>query len=460
MSAAAATPTICRICKENCGILVSNSGEKPSITGNVDHPITKGFLCFKGKNFGDVHSSPDRLRQPMLKDGSTWKPISFEHALDLTASRFSRMKKEYGAQSVVFYKGESLKHQEITEYMRHLSYGFGSPNYISVGSLCHYSMVLGHSLTYGGIPAPAWDSLGLAMLWGANPAAASPRVYFNLKKAVQQGKKLVVIDPARTQTTKLADLHLPVTPGSDGFLALAFIKYGVEEMGVQPKPDQAYGWDRLTSMVRSLKHDDLLAKTGIESGLFRETAELIFRAGPGWSATGLGLELQPAGVQAIRAVACLQSLLDPNNRPAALFAGLKPLPASDGYPAMPAPIGSKEAPMMTTKKREGQGMFLFRAIHDGDPYPIKGMLTAGGNPLSTFPDFETHARILKRLDFSVVFDLFMTATSEAADLVIPASDHLDNMELHDYGPHRIALLGPGEAVVRRTHWVADLAAGV
>ena len=434
MSTGVATPTICRICKENCGILVSNNGESLRIIGNAHHPITRGFLCFKGKNFSDVHFSKDRLRQPLLRDGSDWKPISFEQALDVMASRFSRIKDEYGARSVVFYKGESLKHQEITEYMRHLSYGFGTPNYITVGSLCHYAMVLGHSLTYGGIPAPPWDSIGLAVLWGVNPAAASPRVYASLKKAVHDGKKLVVIDPACTQTSKLSNLHLQVTPGSDGFLALAFIKYGAEELGVAPPLDQAHGWDQMTDLVRSLHYDDLLAKTGIESDRFREAAELIFSARPGWSATGLGLELHPAGVQSIRAVACLQSLLDPNNRPRAVTAGLKPLPGSDRYPEMPAPVGSREAPMLTTKKKEGQGMFLFRAIVESEPYPIKGMLVAGGNPLNTFPDFRTHTQALKGLDFLAVFDLFMTETAQLADLVIPASDHLDNLELHDYGP--------------------------
>ncbi len=433
MGTGVTTPTICRICKENCGILVSDNGKGLRIVGNADHPLTKGFLCFKGKNFGEVHHSGERLRQPLLKDGNSWKPISYEEALDLLATRFSRIKEQYGAESVVFYKGEPLKHQEISEYMRHLSYGFGTPNYITVGSLCHYAMVLGHSLTYGGIPAPNWDSMGVAVLWGANPAAASPRGYANLKKAVREGKKLVAIDPAHTQTTKLSNLHLQITPGSDGFLALAFIKYGVEEIGVEPQPDQAHGWELLEKLVRSLHYDDLLPRTGIESGLFREAAELIFHAGPGWSVTGLGLELQPAGVQAIRAVACLQSLLDPDNRPGPIAVGLKPLPGSDRYPAMPAPIGSREAPLLTTKKKEGQGMFLFRAMQHSDPYPIKGMLVVGGNPLSTFPDFATHTRAMEGLDFLAVSDLFMTATAKVADLIIPAADHLDNWELHDYG---------------------------
>lgn len=434
-------PTICRICKENCGLLVSDDGESMRITGNHDHPITRGFLCFKGGNFGDVHYSEDRLRQPLLREGSDWKPISFEQALDVAASRFSRLKEEYGPESLVFYKGESLKHQEITEYMRHLSYGFGSPNYISVGSLCHFAMVMGHSLTYGGIPVPAWDSMGLAMLWGTNPAAASPRGYAVLKKFVQDGKKLVVIDPARTQTSKLANLHLRVTPGSDGFLALAFVKFWIEETGASPKSDEAHGWDSLTEMVHSLDYDDLLRRTGIESGVFRETAQLIFNAGPGWSATGLGLELHPAGVQSIRAVACLQSLLDPNNKPASLSAGLKPLPCSGRYPAMANPVGFKEAPLMTTMKREGQGMFLSRAIQQHDPYPIKGMFITGGNPLSTFPESRIHTQALGSLDFLVVSDLFMTATAKVADLVIPASDHLDNMELHDYGQTGSPYLG-------------------
>lgn len=403
------------------------------ISGNPEHPVSKGFICFRAKNFAEVHSSPDRLRRPLLRKGSGWGEISFEDAVELLASRMNESKDKYGAQSVVFYKGEPLKHQEILQYMRHLACGFGTPNFITCSSLCHESMALGHGLTYGGIPGPDFERMKIALIWGANPLVSHARMSGSLRKAVRKGTKLVVIDPSRTQTAQLATIHLRVTPGSDGFLALAFIKHAAENGFMALDPPIQNGNRALESLVRGLSYGKLLEKTGISESRFFEAARLIFENLPGWIQTGLGLELQPNGVQTIRAIASLQSVLDPENRPSPLSARTSPLPGMDLYPDMPEPIGSRENPIYTDWLKEGQGMYLSRAILCDDPYPVRAMLIAGGNPLLTFPGSNLHAQAFRKLDFLAVFDLFMTETAKAADLIIPAADFLENLELHDYG---------------------------
>jgi len=426
-------PTICKICDEHCGILVADDGRKMAITGNRVHPISKGFICFKGKNFGEVHYSPRRLKRPLLKKKSGWEEISFENALAVLASNFQRCKKDFGPESVVLYKGEGLKHFEIATYMRHLANGFGTPNYVSVGSLCHYSQTLGHSLTYGGKPVPDFERVGVTLVWGANPAVSSPRTFGELRKAIRRGMKLVVFDPTCTQTAEIAHAHLRLRPGSDGFLAMALIKHAIEDAGIRPQDDLAEGWDELVGLVGQLRYADLLEKTDIGKPQFKAATELIFDNLPGWTRVGLGLEHRPGGVQTIRTAACLQSLLDPTNRPAHVSARLKPLPGADRYPAMNSWIGAGEFPLFTKGRREGQGMLLNKAILDDDPYPVRAMLIAGGNPMVTFPSVHSQGEALSKLDFLSVFDLFMTPTARLANLVFPAADHLDNLELHDYG---------------------------
>jgi len=100
---------------------------------------------------------------------------------------------------------------------------------------------------------------------------------------------------------------------------------------------------------------------------------------------------------------------------------------------MNSSIGAGETPLFTKGRREGQGMLLTRAILEDDPYPVRAMLVAGGNPMVTFPSVRSQQEALKKLDFLAVFDLFMTPTARLADLVFPAADQLDNLELHDYG---------------------------
>ena len=361
----------------------------------------------------------------------------------------------YGPESVVFYKGESLKHQEIDDYFRHLSYGFGTPNYISVGSLCNSSLTLAYGLTNGGIPVPDFQRVNLTIAWGTNPAISSVRMFDALSKARTKGMKLIAIDPALTQTARAADLHLPITPGSDGFLALAFIKYAIERGCINHQPAHENGWAQLASLVCGLSFDELLSRTGIRSADFENASSLIFGNTPGWILAGLGVELQPCGLQSIRAIASLQALLDPEHAPRPAPFHLKPLLGTELYADMREPIGAKEAPIFTGQLQEAQGMYLSRAILQNDPYPVKAMLVAGGNPALTFPDAKTQARAFQNLDFLAVFDLFMTPTARMADLVFPASDFLENLELHDYGWGGEPYLGLVQPVTSdRTGWPA------
>ena len=409
--------------------------------GNPLHPVSNGFICPRGMNFGEVHYAANRLRFPLLKKGSGWMKISYEEALEILASNLQSCKEKYGAESIAVYEGESLKHQEITQYLSHLAFGFGTPNFISVGSLCQFSVELGHGLTYGEIPLPDFQRMKTAIVWGANPAASSFRLFRALNQAVMDGTNLIIIDPSRTETAKIADLHLPVTPGSDGFLALAFIKYAIEKAQMKPQSPVAEGWDELKELVHSVSYRSLLERTGIPEDDFNEASVLIFENLPGWILTGLGLELNPCGVQSIRAIASLQSLLDLQHPPPSYTYKLKPLPGKHLYPDKPNPIGAKESPLYIHGNQEGQGMYLARAILDHDPYPVKAMLITGGNPILTFPDSKTQTKAFQELDFLAVFDLFMTPTAQLANLVFPAADFLENLELHDYGQSGRPYLG-------------------
>jgi anaerobic selenocysteine-containing dehydrogenase len=131
------------------------------------------------------------------------------------------------------------------------------------------------------------------------------------------------------------------------------------------------------------------------------------------------------------------------------------LPGKDFYPDRPDPIGTKESPLYIHGNQEGQGMYLAKAILDHDPYPVRAMFIAGGNPILTFPDSKTQTKALQKLDFLAVFDVFMTPTAQLANLVFPASDFLENLELHDYGQGGRPYLGLIKPVAATTKgWAA------
>ena len=437
-------PSLCRVCKEYCGILAGHDGTRTIIKGNPEHPISKGFLCPRGVHYGEVHDSPERLEQPLLRRKSGFTPIAMEDALDILAQRLQQVAKEHGPRSLSFYKGEALKHQEVTAFMKHFAYALGSPNYYSVSCICHYAMNLAHSLTYGGIPAPDFGALRSLLIWGANPAVSTPRSFLALKAAHQAGAPLVVVDPTLSKTAREADLHLAVKPGRDGMLALAFLKRAAEA-GIEPPAGRSVGWEQMRAMLDGLDTGDLLAACGVGREQFSRAAELVLQNRPTHVIAGLGLELQPHGVQTIRSVACLHALLNPGLAPSRGWGKLPPLPGAENYPQRSIPVGADRAPIYINRVEEAQGMYLPDAVLKGKPYPVKALFAAGGDPMMTYPEPDLQAKVLDSLEFLAVFDLFLTPTARRADLVIPAADILNWTELHDYGGmgfERLGLIQP------------------
>ena len=442
--APALKPSLCRVCKEYCGILAGHDGTRTIIKGNPDHPISKGFLCPRGVHYGEVHDSPERLATPLLRRKSGFEPIAMDDALDILAQRLKQAAKEHGPQSLGFYKGEALKHQEVTAFMQHFSYALGSPNYYSVSCICHYAMNLAHSLTYGGIPAPDFANLRSVLIWGANPAVSTPRSFGSLKAAHEKGAPLIVVDPTRSKTAREADLHLALKPGRDGLLALAFLKRAADA-GIEPPAGRSVGWGEMRAMLDGLDTNGLLADCGMDRARFEQAAELLFNNRPTHVIAGLGLELQPHGVQTIRAVACLHALLNPGLEPSRGWGKLPPLPGAENYPDRLRPVGADQAPIYIRRVGEAQGMYLPDAVLKGKPYPVKALFAAGGDPMMTYPDPALQAKVLGSLDFLAVSDLFLTPTARLADLVIPAADTLNWLELHDYGGmgfERLGLIRP------------------
>ncbi|WP_163340322.1 molybdopterin-dependent oxidoreductase [Desulfopila sp. IMCC35008] len=434
-------PTTCRICSENCGLLIREHSDRTEVSGNPAHPISKGFVCLRAKNYGHIHRSPKRLKRPMLKQGDRFEPISYEDSISILAQKITETKSAYGAESICFYKGESLKHQEIAYYLKHLAYGIGSPNYISVGSLCNTSMTMGHGMTYGGTPSPDFTNSQSAFLWGTNPAISSPRTFSSLIKYRKTKKfKLVVVDPTRTQTARAADIHLQVKPGGDGFLALAFLKIAMEKKGLEPCRENV-GFEQLKDMLSTYSLEHLLEEAGLNKDGVEEAWDLLYENRQTWTKTGLGIELKPTGVQTIRAIACLNSFLN-DSGPRPFMFPLNPLPGKDLYPErLKESVGNSSTPLFTGGNVQGHGMFWDKAILHDDPYTLKFMLIMGGNPALTFPDSAAQKKSLSGLEFLAVFDLFMTETAQLADLILPAADMFDTLELHDYGSQGHPYLG-------------------
>lgn len=228
----------CPQCKAMCPtIAVIERGLFTKVLPDWNHP-NSSKLCPKGLAGPELVYSKSRLRFPMRRTrpkGNTdagWQRISWDEALDQIADRLNRLKGEFGAESVAFYRpsnGGSASKDWVPWFQR-LAHAFGSPNIVFTTHICNWHKDIASAYTYGvGIPDPEFEKSGCILIWGHNPHNTWPTHVRDIERGLRNGAKLVVIDPRRTELAERADLWLQVHPGNDLALALSMIHVMIGE---------------------------------------------------------------------------------------------------------------------------------------------------------------------------------------------------------------------------------------
>lgn len=243
-----ATHTTCPYCGVGCGVVasVNNVTGDVSVKGDVDHPANFGKLCSKGNNLAETLGTQRRLTQPYYQDKSiTMQPHLLSQAdqglikqeadwdtiLDEVADRLSHTITEHGPESVMFYVSGQLLTEDYYVANKFMKGFIGSNNIDSNSRLCMSSAVAGHKRAFGADLVPGsytdFEDCDLLVLVGSNMAWCHPILFARFLEAKQKdpNKKLIVIDPRRTASCEFADLHLPITPGSDTHLYNGLLKF-------------------------------------------------------------------------------------------------------------------------------------------------------------------------------------------------------------------------------------------
>jgi len=212
-----AIATTCPYCGVGCGVVAMVTGERTvTITGDPAHPANGGRLCSKGTHLGETVGLEGRLLHPMIGD----RRAGWDEALDVVAQRFSHAAARFGPDSVAFYVSGQILTEDYYVANKLMKGFIGSGNIDTNSRLCMSSAVSAHLRAFGEDVVPACyddlDQADLILLVGSNTAWCHPIVWQRIEKArAARGTKLVVIDPRRTETADLADLHLALRPGSD-----------------------------------------------------------------------------------------------------------------------------------------------------------------------------------------------------------------------------------------------------
>ena len=434
----------CHLCEAICGVVIETEGsEIISIKGDADDPLSRGHICPKAVALQDIHSDPDRLRQPVKRvrnDDGVYEhqPIEWNEALDLAAQGLIKTIKNHGVDAVGIYMGNPTVHNY--GMMTHQSALFkhirtrNRYSATSVDQLPHHLISLwlfGHKLMF---PIPDIDRTDYFLMIGANPVASNgsiwtvPDVRKRIKSLTERGGKLVVIDPRRTETAELATAHHAIRPGADAALLLAMVHVLFRDDLVRTGhlTDFVDGIDEIRQAVVSYTPDWAASHTGMDETVITELAHDFAGAGRAICYGRMGVSTQRFGTLcqwAIQVINVLTGNLDREG--GSLFA----LPAVDQVlGTSPGGFGrhTSRVRQLPEFDRELPVACLAEEITTPGDGKIRALFTGAGNPVLSTPSGDALDDALEELEFMVSLDPWINETTRHADVILPPTSPLEH----------------------------------
>lgn len=446
------TKSTCPYCGVGCGVIIESAGAQiTGVRGDPAHPANFGRLCTKGST---LHLSATaevtlqtRLLQPMRRTarGATPANVGWNDALDTATHKFAQVIRDHGPDAVGFYLSGQLLTEDYYVFNK-LAKGLIGTNNIDTNSrLCMSSAVAGYKKTLGADAPPAcyedFDAAQCLFIVGSNTAWAHPILFRRIEdaKRANPALKIVVVDPRRTDTCEIADLHLAIQPGTDVMLFHGLLHLMLWEGWTQPGYIAAHthGFEALKRTVRDCTPERVAQVCGIDRNDLLETARLFATSAATLSLYCQGLNQSSSGTAKNAALINLHLATAQIGRPGAGPFSLTGQPNAMGgrevggmanllgahrdlaNPAHRAEVaalwGVQDIPATPGKT----AVEMFQAAADGE---IRALWIACTNPAQSMPDQATVRRALERCEFVVVQEAFATtATCAFADLLLPAT---------------------------------------
>jgi assimilatory nitrate reductase catalytic subunit len=475
------TRSTCPYCGVGCGVIIESDG--PQITGvrgDPDHPANFGKLCTKGSTL-HLTATPAitrqaRLLQPMqrLRRGQEPVAMGWDAALDLTATRFAQTIAEHGPDAVGFYISGQLLTEDYYVFNKLAKGLIGTNNVDTNSRLCMSSAVAGYKLTLGADAPPAcYDDVNHAaclFIVGSNAAYAHPVLFRRIEEAKRQnpGMKVIVADPRRTDTAELADLYLPLQPGTDVMLFHGLLHIMLWEGWTDASYIAAHtsGFDALKALVRDCTPDLVAQTCGLSKDDLFTAAQWFAQSPATLSLYCQGLNQSSSGTAKNATLINLHLATGHIGKPGAGPFSLTGQPNAMGgrevgglanllsahrdlaNPQHRAEVAALWGVADVPSKPGKTAVEMFQAAADGE---IKALWIACTNPAQSMPDQATVRRALKRAEFVVVQEAFTTAaTCDFADLLLPATTWGEKEGTVTNSERRIsrvraAVTAPGEA---------------
>jgi anaerobic selenocysteine-containing dehydrogenase len=414
-------------CPDTCSMVYEvKGGRLVDVRGNKEHPMTRGGLCVKLKDFHDHHANPDRLLYPMRRTGpkgsNQFERITWDEAITTIGKNWRDIIAKYGAQAIMpqSYLGNMGLVQGINSgdpFFNRLGTTVNEKTFCASGSSTAWLLTVGPT---GGVDPESFVHSKFIVIWACNSISTNLHHWPFVLEAQKRGAKVVVIDSYKSRTAKAGDWHLAPKPGTDGALAMGIINSII----CQGLTDQDYvgkhthGYEELKARAAEFTPEYVEKITGVNAAEIKQFAKEFATAQPSVIRIGVALERSAGGGQAIRAVCSLPALVGSWKH---VGGGLLQMPLWD-FPVDWAKVS--RADWIQPGTRVVNNLRLGAALTGEmklDP-PIKSLFVYCTNPVSQAPETNKIVAGLKREDlFTVVAEHFLTDTAKYADIVLPAA---------------------------------------
>jgi anaerobic selenocysteine-containing dehydrogenase len=474
----------CNICEAMCGLIITHTEDEViSIRPDPDDPLSRGHICPKAVALQDFRTDLDRVTAPMLKVDGTFTEISWDQALEITATRLRAVQEVHGNDAVGVYLGNPNAHKFGNLLnLPTLIKALGTKNRYSSATadqIPHHVAsihMLGHPML---MPIPDVDRTDFMLILGGNPLISNgsmmtaPGFGKRMDEIAARGGQVVVIDPRRTETADKAAAHHFIRPETDAVLLLAMIHevFATGKVRLGHLETSVNGVDTLQKAVAPFTPEMAAEVTGIGADTIRALAASFVDADRAVCYARMGASTQSFGGLSLWAAYALNIITGNfDAEGGAMFT----TPAFD-YTGMTSRRGKVRSYPEARSRVSGQPLYngefpisvMAEEMETAGEGQIKALLTVAGNPVLTAPNGRRIERAIEQLDFMVCVDIHINDTSRHADLILPGTVALEesvyDMVFHSFAVRNTAayarpVFDPPENVIQEWELIARLTA--
>lgn len=445
---------VCPFCEATCGVAIEIEGDQIlGVRGDKDDPFSRGYICPKPIGLKEFYHDPDRLRRPMRRTAAGWEVISWKTAYAEVAARLMAVREKYGPNAIGMYLGNPIVHDFAFMYFPILARALGSRSVFNASAIDTLPKEVQTGLMFGGpfpatVPVPDIDRTRFMLIVGANPALSHgslmtmPDAPGRLRGVIERGGRIVVIDPRRTETARIASQHHFIRPGADAAFLLAIVHTLFEENLVRlgAADGLVNGLDQVETAARGFAPEAVAAHCGISAHEIRRIAREFSASDSAVCYGCLGTCVQEFGLLSCWAIDLINILTGNLDRPGGAMFTTPAVSLAALSKGQPFEFGRWKS--RVSGQPEVGGMIpsstMAEEILTAGRDQVRAMILLMTNPLRSAANSEQLDRAFSQLDFIVAMDFYLNETTRRAHIILPTPSPAEQPN-YEYGLYHLSV---------------------